>query len=508
MEQSAGGAKGIESFSNAISAKYLPSPRSIEYEGIFFNYYFQTGVELVKDFSPRYSYAICRDPLSGVKDYFISVGLTGKLDGEGLHKHGGRRPLNLVMVMDVSGSMASSFDGSDPSSKLTVAKDSLLGLMSQLKDTDRFGLITFDQNAYTIQELELWKDIDKAQLKDKIVKLDDGGSTCLIAGMKAATQMIVNGLKKKGAQTNENRVFYFTDMNPNMGTSDCNSLLKEFQANAKKKIYTTFVGIGVDFDTDMVSVITKTRACNYFTINNPKEFKKLMSEEFDYIVTPNVFNIKGKMDAKGWTVERVFGSPGYEIPKGGLLYQIDSSFPSLTKAGETKGGVILIKLKKDPSIKSAATINFTVEYETREGKKVKDSEKFVFGEEPKDNSDFFQNSCVRKAVLLERFVSFLKHYLNDENNNQGKEYSSTINTTTGITAPPLQNPDTKHQSFSCPMRPMIKAYKELFTKFIAYFEKEVEVLEDPTLANELTTLSTLIDVTETDKIPPTDNLEF
>jgi len=55
---------------------------------------------------------------------------------------------------------------------------------------------------------------------------------------------------------------------------------------------------------------------------------------------------------------------------------------------------------------------------------------------------------------------------------------------------------------------MIKAYKELFTKFIAYFEKEVEVLEDPTLANELTTLSTLIDVTETDKIPPTDNLEF
>jgi len=58
----------------------------------------------------------------------------------------------------------------------------------------------------------------------------------LIAGMKAATQMIVNGLKK-GAQTNENRVFYFTDMNPSMGTSDCNSLLKEFQANAKKDLY-------------------------------------------------------------------------------------------------------------------------------------------------------------------------------------------------------------------------------------------------------------------------------
>jgi len=93
------------------------------------------------------------------------VGLTGKLDGQGLYKHGGRKPLNLVLVLDTSGSMHVSF--SDNTTKLTVAQDSLLALMSQIKDTDTFGLITFTEVAKVVQDIGPWKDIDKEQLKKK-----------------------------------------------------------------------------------------------------------------------------------------------------------------------------------------------------------------------------------------------------------------------------------------------------------------------------------------------------
>ncbi len=69
-----------------------------------------------------------------------------------------------------------------------------------------------------------------------------------------------------------------------------------------------------------------------------------MVEEFDYLVTPNVFDCAIDIDIdldmdmdmdnnnngsnsnnkQGWKVERVFGSPGHEIPEKGRLAYIVS----------------------------------------------------------------------------------------------------------------------------------------------------------------------------------------
>jgi len=480
------GAKGVDAFAHSLGSKKLPKESSIEYEGLYFNYYFETGIEEAKDFSPKYSHAICHDPLSGEREYYVCVGLTSRLDGEGFYKHGGRSPLNFVIVLDVSGSMTAHFKGDDYTPKLRVAIDSILGVLNQLKETDQFGMITFNEQAHVIQPIALWKDIDKASLKEKLMKIREGGGTSLSAGMDGATKMIKEAIK--AIPTNQHRIFYFTDMMVTSGDLDSNKLLEAFRANADLKIYTTFIGIGVDFDTDMAAAISKTRACNYFSVHSPSEFKTLMSEEFDYVVSPNVFDIKGTMKSEGWKVERVFGSPGFEIPIEGTLYFIDSSFPSGTRRGETKGGVILIKLQKDPN-QASSSIQFTVEYTTVDGKKFQETEPFVIGEDPKDNKDVYQNSCVRKAVLLTRYVSFMKHFLRDEMNTDPKAQPS-ISLKTGITPPPLSN---SKNSATCHMKPLNNHYKGLMGKFIAYCEKEAEILEDPTLHKELVTLHDIMD---------------
>jgi len=272
------------------------------------------------------------------------------------------------------------------------------------------------------------------------------------------------------------------------GDLDGNKLLATFQANANLKIYTTFIGIGVDFDTDMAATISKTRACNYFSVHSPSEFKRLMSTEFDYVVSPNVFDIKGTMKSEGWKVERVFGSPGFDIPVEGTLYYIDSSFPSATRKGATKGGVILIKLQKDPK-QASSSIQFMVEYTNLDGKKFQETEPFVFGEDPKDSKDIYQNSCVRKAVLLTRYVSFMKHFLRDAMNTDAKAQPS-ISLKTGITPPPLSS---SNSNTTCYMKPLNDHYNELMGKFIAYCEKEAEILEDPELHKEIVTLHDIMD---------------
>ena len=63
---SAGGAKDVNSFRENIKQDYLPLPSDVTYEGLFYDYYFDTGAakECRKLFCPSYSYAVSKDPFS------------------------------------------------------------------------------------------------------------------------------------------------------------------------------------------------------------------------------------------------------------------------------------------------------------------------------------------------------------------------------------------------------------------------------------------------------------
>ena len=98
---SAGGAKDVNSFRENIMQDYLPLPSDVTYEGLFYDYYFDTGAakDCKKLFCPSYSYAVSKDPFSLQPQYYLSVGLnSGITDFQ-------RKKLNLVVVLDYSGSM-------------------------------------------------------------------------------------------------------------------------------------------------------------------------------------------------------------------------------------------------------------------------------------------------------------------------------------------------------------------------------------------------------------------
>lgn len=97
------GAKGVHSFSESITYGQLPSPSSIEHEGTFhmyqliqgliYDYYWETVEENEKLFKANFTSAVSKDPFSGnftcnipyaskgVPEYYIGMGMTGKLDG-------------------------------------------------------------------------------------------------------------------------------------------------------------------------------------------------------------------------------------------------------------------------------------------------------------------------------------------------------------------------------------------------------------------------------------------
>jgi len=281
--------------------------------------------------------------------------------------------LNLVLLLDISGSMSQSFDSGDAEekdSKLRAAKDIIItGLLSHLTPEDNLAIVLFDTKTITLLPMTSVRKIDLSNLKSSISKVETQGGTELSVGFNGAAAQIQQFVKQNPeALKNESRIFFLTDAIPNKDEGD--QLLSKAIQNSSENIFTTFIGLGIDFNIELVDKLGKIKAHNYFAVKSVPSFRKIMDAEFDYIVSPDVFNvdISYKVGDSGFVCERVFGSPGFETPNNGRILQLNSSMPSQKKDKVlTKGGVILIKLQK---VSDNNKLKFNVTYEDRDGKKI------------------------------------------------------------------------------------------------------------------------------------------
>jgi len=236
---STGGAKDIGNFRENLNNGYLPLPTDVTYEGLFYDYYFDTGEQesCQKLFCPSYAYAVTRDPFSGEIEYYLSVGLNSGMKESDFE----RKKLNLVIVLDISDSMNSAFNSYyydrfgnrqqwDPSEedsgrrKIEVAKESIVGLLDHLNDDDRFGMVLFNNTARVAKPLNLVSTTDMEAIKGHIMDISANGGTQMSAGMRLGTELF-DDLWEVDPSEYENRIIFLTDAMPNMGETSEHGLL-------------------------------------------------------------------------------------------------------------------------------------------------------------------------------------------------------------------------------------------------------------------------------------------
>ncbi len=490
-----GGAKGINNFRENIKGGYLPLPTDITCEGLYYDYYFDTGQTKAcnKLYCPSYSYAVTRDPISNRTDYYLSVGLNSGLKESDF----ARKKLNLVIVTDKSGSMSDAFneyyyDGTGNqvqlpweerrTQKIEVAKDAVQSILDQLKGDDRFGIVVYDDSAYVLQGLtQVWRS-DTDEVRYRISDIEADGSTNLADGMRIATDML-----EKYADSDpydyENRIIFITDAMPNTGETGAYSLLSLLKSNASNNIYTTFIGIGVDFNTQLIDYITKTRGANYYSVHSPHECMSTVEEEFDYMVTPLIFNLRLALDSDDWKIDQVYGSPEADKATGDLM-RVNTLFPSKRVEGETKGGLILLKLRNTGHENGA--IYLSTSYEDRAGRKDgSESKIYLDAEQP----EYFDNSGIRKGVLLARYADLCQNWLIDEREHRGyQSWEPRVNREEGICIPNYQLGQWERTSLPLTVS---SPCKSLFHDFSQYFSDEMDEIGDNTLGQELDILEQL-----------------
>lgn len=494
-----------------IENDYLPIPTDITYEGLFYNYFFDTGQteECQKLFCPSYSTAVSADPFNEEGEYYLSVGLNSGIKESDFE----RKKLNLVLVLDISGSMGSPFDQyyydrfgnrvsayednerESEKTKMEIASKSVVALLDHLEDDDSFGVVLFDDGAYLAKPMSKVGETDMSAIKDHILEIHDRGGTNMEAGMKEGTELF-NELTEVDPEQYENRIIFITDAMPNMGDDSDEGLHKTLSRNAKNGIYTTFVGVGVDFNTELIEILTKIRGANYYSVHSEKEFKETMDEGFDYMVTPLVFDLKLKLEADGWEIEKVYGSPEADEATGEIMY-VNTLFPSKTEEGEVKGGIVLLKLNKTSE---GGTLKLKVSYEDRNGKKDSDEAEIRFTTEESNNYD---NTGIRKAILLTRYVNLMKAWTLEGHEDYIRPEPLPMPCPIILVERGIYPPEPPHLP-PCFPEPSLgewerqsveldvdRNYRDLFEEFAEYYEEEMEAIGDDELKEELDILEDL-----------------
>ncbi len=498
---SVGGAKDVENFRENIKDGYFPISTDITYNGLFYDYMFDinSNAESKSDdiFSPTYSTAISKDPISNQNEYYMTVGLSSNIKEEDF----ARKKLNLVIVLDISGSMSSymdsyyydapfnAYDNPKRLTKMKAAEESLNLLLDHLNKDDRFGLVLFDSTAEIQKELTPVSKLNINKFKGDILEIAPRGGTNFEAGYKYGTALY-SFIEDENTDEYENRIIVITDAMPNTGITRENSLMNMVAKNADKGIYTSFIGVGVDFNTELIEEISDVKGANYYSVHNTQEFEKRMSEEFEYMVTPLVFDLSLDIDSDFYDIQAVYGSDTKNAQKGNIMY-VNTLFPSKSGGGEVKGGIVLVKLKKNGKDENG-NLEVKVSYKDRSGKEHNNRQSVTF---KNSNSEYYDNTGIRKGILLTRYANMMKNWILYERSNHKPIYRIMYDS--GIKDcifPPEEifRVLGEHERTSVKLS-VSSEYKENFRELKSYIESENKVLKDDTLKQEIDIIDLLLE---------------
>ena len=330
------------------NAQYGSGPRKtktsfINHENTMGEFLFPCGArETQHTFKPRYTVSKSVDPVTGNMQQWLGVNFVSKYDDNGLVTLG-RPPIELCLVVDISGSMSCSFDNdsdggggwgshNSANSKLEVAKRCVKAILQQLKEHDSVAVILFNQDAHTLVQLTSCKKLNRTAVHAKIDAISTRGGTDLTNGFKAGMAM----LNKKGAKATVTanglkRVMFITDMESS--PDDEASVLDIARKNAGT-IHTTIVGVGVDLSVGTVQTLSNIPGCKYSSVASAEEFEGKVASEFPYDVTPIASHITVTL-GNGYTFDKGYGSPEMnDLNPGSSSFAISSEFPIVSNSKE------------------------------------------------------------------------------------------------------------------------------------------------------------------------------
>jgi Ca-activated chloride channel homolog len=176
-----------------------------------------------------------------------------------------RRPVDLAVVMDVSGSMAAK-------GKIEQARLAAAELVEQLQPGDRFSLVTFSDRAQVA--IPAREASDRQALLAAVEGIRPGGGTHLYDGL---TQGIAQ-LDRPEAE-GVRRVVLLSDGMANIGVTDTHALASLAGSRATAGITVSAIGLGLEFNEDLLTAMSDAGGGAYHFVDGQGQLARLFQEE-------------------------------------------------------------------------------------------------------------------------------------------------------------------------------------------------------------------------------------
>jgi Ca-activated chloride channel family protein len=200
----------------------------------------------------------------------VNLALTLQVDERFDSQSNEARNVDMVIVLDRSGSMKGR--------KINDARQAVLHLLSSLTARDRFALVTYSDRVQQISGLKHVTADHAKQLKTLVNGIIAGGGTNLSDGLRTGIDVILAAPENGNAK----KLVLISDGLANKGITDSARLGQMAAVAVEEEFAVSTVGVGNDFNEQLMTTIADRGTGNYYYLENPTAFAEVFQKEFYY----------------------------------------------------------------------------------------------------------------------------------------------------------------------------------------------------------------------------------
>ena len=178
-----------------------------------------------------------------------------------------RRPLELALVVDASGSMGGP--------KLEAVKQAVQRLAQRLEADDCVSLVSFANDICVHANSTLMNPEGRQAILTEASRLRTRGNTNLSGGWLAGVELAL----AKSASGRRLAVVLLSDGHANEGITNAVELAKLAKATAQQGAVTTCVGVGAGYSTEQLGAIAEGAGGRFHHANDPEAIVQILTGE-------------------------------------------------------------------------------------------------------------------------------------------------------------------------------------------------------------------------------------